>query len=228
MKKLCAYMACVALIVSACGSTSSQTHQTSIITDSDGNTVQSNDMGDSYFIDQLPYNKVDYNGSYFSVTDISFYQAYDDDDYSYHLYVTIECDTNSLTDSERHWLLSGDNMLDTVFQTSVNIKSEKNGLDSEDLSRALYWSDETHIKQMYYLRNPQKYDFSDADPRITVDVLQDDTYETTGSNGDSHTFHKRKTYYWTFDDGIQLKDASEMPQEYVDGFVEYAKRFTGN
>ena len=171
---------------------------------------------------------LDYNGSYFSVTDISFYQTYSDSDYSYHLYVTIECDISTLTDSERHWLLSGDNMLDTVLQTSVNIKSEKNSLNSENLSRAIYWSDDTHIKQMYYLRNPQKYDFSDFSPRITIYVLQDYTYETSDSNVGYHTFNKRKTYFWTFDDGVQLKDASEMPQEYVDGFVDYAKRFTGN
>lgn len=213
------------LIMCACGSASKPaiTYET----DSDGTRITHSDSGDSYSLESIPYNKLDYNGTFFTLRDVRFYQTYNASSYSYDLFATVEMDISALTDAEAHWLLEdkGAALAGNTLDTAIYAASEKNGLDDKRLTRVYYVRDASILKQMFYLMSSQKHDLSDLDPSLSIYIKQDATYEYKSEDGKTSKLKQTKTYYW-FPDSVEVIDASEMPEEYVNAFTDYVARLT--
>lgn len=217
----------VITIVILCACESASKSEPTYETDSDGVNITHFDSGDSYVLKSIPYGKLDYNGSLFTLSNVQFYQIYNASAYSYELFAIVEMNLNTLTDAEVHWLLEdkGMAMAGNVLDTSISVSSEKNGLDGEKLTRVYYALDGSNLKQMFYLMPGQKYEISDLEPSLSIYIKQDSTYEHKSDDGTTSNLKQTKTYYW-FPDSVPLIDGSEMPEEYVNAFEAYASKLS--
>lgn len=167
------------------------------------------DSGMWYQVNTIPFDKIAYNDSEFSLVDFSFYEA--ESNYKYFLYASITFDVSNLTDSEIYWLHDERELtIDSVF-----FSDDANAMSTETMFQSDSWVSDGKLYYIYYLDDYGKYSFSDARFFLRISVQQDETYESDGGN----ELNKSDTYEWSGmkaddeDCKAEFRDISEIPQE---------------
>ena len=160
----------------------------------------------TYSIKSLPFNEISYGDSAFGLKSANFYRS--PSDYGYYVFATVELDLSSLSENDIHWLFEDYGEIGSDFTVSAYVTSEKNDLDSKRMTiyKTVYDNEKCLI--VFGLTDEYRYDFSDVDFSISINMNEDD---------------KLIDYFWFPDETVPSED---IPSEVVEAVSDYADYLT--
>ena len=186
------------LIFSTCSCKKSSGSTTNSYFDDEGTFFIEEDQGRTTMPKSLPYD-IPYNNKSISLDDVSFYQLYLTNDYSYTLYAIATIDVSSLGEDEIYWLRKSD------ISVRSYLTCEENDYDFDSMSylgSLLVDSAGTlcYVFLTMSLSKENRYSFGGSEVGVSIDVTQEEEYEYT---------YKGKTYQKSKQETLTYKTAAE-------------------
>ena len=207
MKKIFTILLCCFFLV-GCGSNSSSQEDVLSYRDEDGIFVTESEgfVHKVLTKENIPYDKMEYDGEFFSLIKISLWEEKSPSGHGYQPYVLVGFDFRNLSESNYYWLLKDQEDISPLktFQIDVDISSPQNGLKDEDMEFILSDYDEEKGAWVFSLYEEFKYDFSDAELTCCVIVEQSETYSIImDESGEEKEANKQFWYIWDIDSAYE-------------------------
>lgn len=182
-------------------------------TENDGTVVTKSESGIKKRVNSIPYDGMNYNDSNLGIKSVELCQMQYDDGYM--PYVIVEFDISKLSEEDIYWLFEND---EKDFDIHVYIDSEKNRIDFQSMNILYLGKDNRKTICIFTLYDYYKFDMSDMEVNICVDLLQNEkfTYEKKDT-GKMSDLRKENSYDWSIN-----RSYSELKVDVLDGIpVEY-------
>lgn len=185
-------MALSMIVTSGCSNTANNSTSETL---EDGTHVIHSDSGDSYFLEDLPY-EITYDDTSFVFKNVDFYE--DSVGYETYLYAVVYFDMNNMTDEERYWFQKEYEEAISEYLSpllsSIYITSEKNEIDFEPMEKIYEEIFSNNYRIAVFKFGPYQHSLSEQEFFISIDVNQGGTYESENSDGELTEYDKSDNY----------------------------------
>ena len=163
--------------------------------------------GTTIFPNTLPAN-VTYNDTHLTVKSINAYQSYTS--YQYTLFLVITLDVSVLTDAQLHWLRESDMRVNAYLTSEAN----EDDFDSMPKLGSLLHADgktlQVVLTSSFWDEN--RYDFSESEITLNIELKQEETYEYTGSDREVVDLNKTHSLHYTVTLPKRLPEAETISE----------------
>lgn len=189
-------------------------------TETDGTVVIERETGIEKNVKSIPYDSMNYNDSTFGIKSVDLCQM----EYKngYMPYVIVEFDISTLSEEDIYWLYENDQK---DFDICVYIDSEKNRIDFENMDTLYLGKDDSKVICIFTLYDYYKFDMSDMEVTVCVNVKQNDkcTYQNKNT-GEISDLRKENSYDWSinrYSSDIKIDVLNGIPVEYISYIENY-------
>lgn len=195
MKKLMMLLLAVAVCFGAVACGDSTDKKETIYDDEDGNSIFELESGMDVLIEKLPYEKITYHGSIFSVSSVQLFQG--KTEHGYVPVVILDFNIDDLSEDEIYWLekdFSTD--FSGGFNVYVTVSDKKNNIDDD---RMYLMGDEFNKEHQYIIfqtYDEYRHNLYDMSVDVVIRTEQDETY-MYDEEGREKTKNKLNEYSFT-------------------------------
>lgn len=175
MKKPMMLLLAVAVCFGAVACGDSTDKKETIYDNEDGNSIFELESGTDVLIEKLPYEKITYHGSTFSVSGVQLFQG--KTEHGYVPVVILDFNIDDLSEDEIYWLekdFSTD--FSGGFNVYVTVSDKKNNIDDD---RMYLMGDEFNKEHQYIIfqtYDEYRYNLYDMSVDVVIRTEQDETY----------------------------------------------------
>lgn len=208
MKKFFIIFACVILLLTGCGDSSSEKRYK----DDNGNTITETDSTKTIYLKSLP-SELQFNNTSIQYIALDMYQDNSYSGHGYNIYATLTIDVSNLSDDELYWLDKDTEYIsDKTLQVKCYITDEHNDLDFESMSPISVVVDGKKRTYTFMLINEFKNDFTNASLSGYVNLMQDETYKQKSDSGLPLEINRVFNYQYEIDctDNYKLLTIDDM------------------